>query len=426
MNERAKSLRYSITTLTPLHIGCGEFMTPVEYHVGDELIVPELERIFSKYPEAAVDFNDKLTTKSAEDLARTEMAKLIDPVVFEDREVRRYVVTPLHNDTGNFDSLKTLRGQIRNGQGEVKLVTKTTNHRPYIPGSSIKGAFRTAWAYEQCNSDLNIFDAVSGLAWQGTDRNADQRLNSRVFQAPSRRREEDGRTSRDIYAAFDVFRSFQIGDSTSRPPDEVLLLVAERVLSAQIKARAGGAPADDKFRARFKDFPVFFEAIDENFSFDGRISFDRMLLTEEQARRTIGWTESQTGLTPEKVLQAVNRFAADLCQWEIDYFERIEDDPRNCDVVDVLSFYDELKTKIRDAPPNVCFFSFGHGSGWHKLTIGLMLEKRMRRDQFAELRRSVDLARDRADFEYPKSRRLVMNGKTSAYSPFGWVQLKLV
>jgi CRISPR type III-A-associated RAMP protein Csm5 len=129
MNLGAKSLSYTITTLTPLHIGCGEFMTPVEYHIGDELIVPELERIFVKYPDAADQFNDKLATKSGEDLARTEMGKLIDPIVFEDREIRRYAVTPLHNDTGNFDSLKTLRGQVRNGQGEVKLAVKTTNHR---------------------------------------------------------------------------------------------------------------------------------------------------------------------------------------------------------------------------------------------------------------------------------------------------------
>src|SRR5262245_16334771 len=98
MTQGAKSFRYTITTLTPLHIGCGEFMTPVEYHLGDELIVPELERIFAKYPEVGDQFNDKLASKSGEELARTEMGKLLDPVVFEDREIRRYAVTPLHND----------------------------------------------------------------------------------------------------------------------------------------------------------------------------------------------------------------------------------------------------------------------------------------------------------------------------------------
>ncbi|HKX30236.1 MAG TPA: type III-A CRISPR-associated RAMP protein Csm5 [Blastocatellia bacterium] len=424
MKSIAKLYDYSLTTLSPLHIGAGEMMTPLEYHVSDALIVPELPSLFAKYPDAAEQFTEQLAAKSARDLARIEMGELVDPEVLADGEIRRYAVAPLHNDTRDFDSLNALADEVRNGRAEVWLATKTVDHRPYIPGSSIKGALKTAWAYEQCRNTPSIFDAVSGLAWQGYDRATDQRLISRVFHAPPRR-DQDRRGARDRDESLDLFHTLQIGDSESLIPDEVLLLVAERLLSAQIKARADASPVNDRFRARFHGPWIFCEAIDENFSFNGRLSFDDRLLTAEPAKRVLGWSPTQSELTPEKVLRAVNNFAADLCQWEIEYFERLDYDPDYCDVTDALSFYDELSVKIKDAPPDTCYFSLGYGSGWHKLTIGLLLEKRIRREEFSEIRRGLNLAKDRLEFEYPKSRRLVMNGAASAYSPFGWVRLKL-
>jgi CRISPR type III-A-associated RAMP protein Csm5 len=367
MKRVAKVYHYSLTTISPLHIGSGELMTPLEYHVADALIVPELPRLFAKYPEAADSFNEQLADKPARELSRTEMGELVDPVIFTDPEVRRYAVTPLHNDARDFDSLNALADEVRNGRAEVWLATKTMDHRPYIPGSSIKGALKTAWAYEQCKTTPGIFDAVSGLAWQGYDRSADQRLVSRVFQAPTQKRDQQRKDAREKDEPSDLFRALQIGDSESLRSDEVLLLVAERLLSAQIKARTDASPVNDRFRARFHGPWNFCEAIDENFSFNGRISFYERLLTEEPARRALGWSQSQSEFTPERLLQAANGFAADLCQWEIEYFERIDDRLDHCDVTDALSFYDELNAKIREAPPDTCYFSLGYGSGWHKL-----------------------------------------------------------
>ena len=425
MKRVAQRYNYSVTTLAPLHIGSGEVMAPLEYHIADDLIVPELDLIFAKYPDAAARFTELLSAMSGRELARTEMGELIDPAVFDDAAIRRYSITPFQNDAKKFDSLDKLSGEIKARQAEVRLFIKTPKHEPYIPGSSIKGALRTAWAYEQCKTGQNIYDAISGLAWQGYEKNADQRLTMQVFYSPAQKRERERREFRERDAAFDVFRVLQVGDSQPRPSDEVLLLVAERVLSANVGARTNGEPDDDRYPARFDDNWVFDEAIDEHFNFDGQIAFNESLLMDETAKRVMRWNQAQSELTLEKILQAVNRFAADLCQWEIEYFERIDDNPKRCDVIDVLSFYDELKTKIEEAPPDTCYFSLGRGSGWHKLTIGLLLEKRMRRDQFAEVRRRLNLAKNRIDFEYPKSRKLVMNGNNSAYSPFGWVKLKV-
>ncbi|HEY9231132.1 MAG TPA: hypothetical protein VIS78_03275, partial [Blastocatellia bacterium] len=117
------------------------------------------------------------------------------------------------------------------------------------------------------------------------------------------------------------------------------------------------------------------------------------------------------------------RFAGDLCQWETEYFTAFATASREVDVEPVLEFYKYLAAEIRSAPPHTLYFSIGHGSGWHKLTVGLLLEKRLSGERFAELRRSLKLADRHTDFAYPKSRKLVMGGENRADSPFGWVRL---
>lgn len=429
MKEVSRKYSYKLTTLAPLHIGTGEVMTPLEYVIGDDLIVPELDRVFAKYPAAAEKFARQLTAQSAERLARTGLDQLIDSQAVNDPDVCRYKVAPFIFKESAFDSLNALEARIEAGQANVKLAIKTPDNRAYIPGSSLKGAFKTAWLYQQCQRTPNMVDQLAEKAWQTGEQAAEAFLSSRLLHPKPQPGDERTNTRRDKDAAYDVFRALQIGDSDGQAADAALTLVAEDVLSAPVKARNDAVPQPGEVKAGFKNYPIFLEAIDEQLSFTGRILFAQGLLNDQPAKRTLGWNETQSGLTLEKLCGAVNQFAADVCQWEIEFFERLAEGAKDCDCEDVLSFYDKLKAQIAEASEQpattACYFSLGHGSGWHKLTVGLLLEKKLGQIKFRELRESLYLGDRHAKFEFPKSRKLVMCGRTRAYAPFGWAKLEI-
>ncbi|MBL8191788.1 MAG: type III-A CRISPR-associated RAMP protein Csm5 [Acidobacteria bacterium] len=427
MREVSRKYNYQLTTLTPLHIGTGEVMTPLEYLIGDDLVVPELDRVFTKYPAAAEHFARNLAGASAEKLARVGLDQLIDSKVVGDPEVCRYKIAPFIFKENSFDSLNALDNCIEAGQANIKLAIKTPDNRVYVPGSSLKGAFKTAWLYQQCRQVPNLVDQVAEKAWHTGENAADAFLSSRVLHPKPQPGDEQRKIRRERDAAFDVFRALQISDSGTLPSDDTLTLIAEDVLSAPIKTGNKETAEPAKVHAGFKNYPIFLEAIDERLSFTGRLLFAQGLLNGQPANRVMGWNDVQSSLTLEKLCAAVNQFAADLCQWEIEYFERLAAETKNCDCDDVLNFYDDLKaqieTVVQSESSSACYFSLGHGSGWHKLTIGLLLEKKLEPAKFLDLRERLNLAPRHIQFEFPKSRKLVMSGRTRAYAPFGWVKM---
>ena len=414
--ERLQRWSYMATTRSPLHIGTGEEMTPLEYHIGNDLIVPDLDKIFSKYPVEVERFSQNLARVSSSDLARTRLSSLLDRKILEDQHVWRYSMPAIRNSATRFDSLNRLKNEIAREHGKIKLAIKSPDYRAYIPGTSLKGAFKTAWAYNQCLKTPRLLETVlAKLKEHGSriEKNAEQVLMASVFQAPAQPKD----------AAYDIFRVLQIGDSQPRKADDVMILIAERVLSAGIYASDPPAPAATA-SASYKTYWVFCEAIDENLVFSGSLAVDQGLLNDSSARRLMGWNDAQLGLSVTNLCQAANKFAADLCEFEIEYFDSLQPDERNYDAEAVINFYLDLRESIADVPANMCFLPLGHGSGWHKLTIGLLIEKKLSLVEFAEMRRATNLARQHTQFIFPKSRKLVMDGERSACSPLGWLKLE--
>jgi len=125
-------------------------------------------------------------------------------------------------------------------------------------------------------------------------------------------------------------------------------------------------------------------------------------------------------LSIKRICEAVNTFAADVCKWEQKYFRQV--DEFGCDTIvrfyeGLLSYVEEVKTRT-----DTLLLSIGQGSGWHKMTVGLLLEKAMPKDQFDRIRTGT--SRRREEFQYPKSRKLVMRADQIVWAPFGWIALR--
>lgn len=434
VNSVTKNYRYTLTTITPVHIGNGEIMSPLEFFihdrmidgdaVADRIIVPDLEKLFAQAPKLAENFSHQLQRKAAHDLATTTFNELIgdnkiaSPIIDETRRYSTRIVDT--KDLYHF-AMKQLRAELsKRKPGEVRLATKDARFRAYIPGSSIKGALRTAWLYAQCCEHEKILNSVLKEIDTGYKKAVagDNALKKEIIQS-----------DRDAFnGCYDLFRVVQIGDSEALPANEVLCLVAERVLSAGVR-NSNSIATQTNVNANYKDYWVFCESIYRNLNFTGRIAFQNRLLKDAQAQQIMGWKREQESFTLERLIKAVNRFAADSCQWEIDYYQQLPT-ADHYNIESILKFYQERLAKIKTAPDDTCYLSIGHGAGWHKMTIGMLLadkKNKQRMDQFIQWRErsGLNLAPDRTDFQFPKSRKLAMKDQQLAQRPLGWVKLKL-
>ncbi|MBK7996642.1 MAG: type III-A CRISPR-associated RAMP protein Csm5 [Blastocatellia bacterium] len=228
-------------------------------------------------------------------------------------------------------SFQHLEQELKNKNGKIRLATKTSDYEVYIPGSSIKGALRTAWLYQQCLNDENLLQKI---AREEKDKFADRVLNENTLQASTNPKERQDK-------AFDLFRVLQVGDSQSQVAEKVLGLVAEKILNARVLLKDKGKTVT----AEFKPSWTFYEAIRNDSEFSGKLTLDVGLLTNSRAVDKMGWNKQQRNFSLASLCQAVNQFAKDIVEWEIDYFSHIEQKAEHCEVDKLIAFYQELQKK---------------------------------------------------------------------------------
>ncbi len=144
--------RLKITTLTPVHIGCGEDYTPTDYVIHDDAL----------YAFDSVSAADALPPNAKEELrkvlqgnVRDDALMRIQKLFYEQRESLMAQATHyLWVARGIADLYQRRIGQVarREKQGtnvinQLEIERSFYNpvsHRLVIPGSSLKGAIRTA------------------------------------------------------------------------------------------------------------------------------------------------------------------------------------------------------------------------------------------------------------------------------------------
>ena len=127
-----------ITFLTPVHIGTGEELNPFDFVIKDKMLhLIDLERWLSDNSENT-DISNAFSNKSFTDLRRF----VADNIALE-KYARANI--PVESDRLIEDYKAALRGSRAENQVLVMPLPRGMKYgKPYIPGSSIKGAIRTA------------------------------------------------------------------------------------------------------------------------------------------------------------------------------------------------------------------------------------------------------------------------------------------
>jgi len=134
-----KKWKVTLTPLTPIHIGDGEMMDPTEYIAKDGYVYYLNQIAFMSHLLSS----GKNTLKQALDSSNMESIIRIMADNF-DADNKLHWKSRTKVDANFCNLWKQNLKNVRNSQQLHRFIRNQANDQPYIPGSSIKGAIRTA------------------------------------------------------------------------------------------------------------------------------------------------------------------------------------------------------------------------------------------------------------------------------------------
>ena len=267
------------------------------------------------------------------------------------------------------------------------LCLKTPDHRPYIPGSELKGAIRTAVLAKMLNDDVNLLRQLA----QNLRPNMTRGQMNALWQGNEwlllRRNQND----RDAHN--DLFRGISISDSEPLPTDALRIYAAKRLNMS-------------------RDVTVFVEAIAPNSETKVTLSVacpDRWL-------QAIGLTDKSGWLDWTKLAHALYEHSNAILDFIAKKFPARE-------FPQVQAKAQKLKEQNKPDEPLVCL---GWGQGFLSITMTEPLRQKFP-TAYETLRQAMAQAighygHTQAN-NFPKTLWVALDRNSQPSDLFGWVQL---
>ncbi len=310
------------------------------------------------------------------------------------------------------ERITDLRPMIRNGMGQL-----------YIPGSSIKGAIRTAIAYyllkhgDRYNVPKN--QKVSEI---------EKKLRSRLGELGNKHKQkfaDDDLFMDTLFSEYTLIYQGKTYNGSSQNTDFLRALSVsdcEPLIEGKLTTKKGQTiplnlpvVVEVIVSSRFPDYLAKYRAsLYVEMVRNVQTTFTLTLDTE-----MLSWFKHKQGMdlpfqNLEELLKICQEFSQEQWDYEHDYWNEIVNNPRaagkNLYFNDIRQFYE----------PEKCPFStrLGWGSGMTGTTVDLLFDDELR----ADIRDTCGLKAPQ--FEAPKSRRSVVNHNGEIKFVPGWVKLK--
>lgn len=389
--------RATARTLTPLHIGSGDRMRQGLDFLEHEgyLWVPRQARLVEALVDEAVQGGMDLT-QAVQFITGKTLQGLQQAGWLRDE----------HFDLERALFGYRLRGRTSasGGQGELHVHVKNVYGRPFVPGSSVKGALRSIFLRHLAAGDSRapeIERRPTSRPGRFVGTVAARKLERRHFVPGSPPPRKDPN--------YDLWRALRVLDSQPLPPS-VLVLGHVHVLSSASGGRTGKVLTYDV------------EAIAQGTSIVLGFEVDRWLFQDRRA----------TGLSFRK--EHLERFTTDLCCFangesctvlaaEEEALRKMRDNPYAQKACQAVAW---LRERVEEAQPDEMVLPVGRGTGWRNKTLGRVLLERLSPQEFERLVRDFHLGRGRwrSGGPVPLTRQVVQVGQDQV-SPLGWLKVKL-
>lgn len=381
MNKLHTKLNAEITVLSPLHVSSGQkLLRDFDWlarngrvYVFDQSTLFDLVLTRAEKDRGSnlAAITDTLMGMSLPDLERAGWLEKGD--FRDDSPIFRYI----------------LRGEPH--MGEISEQIKDGYGRPYLPGSSLKGALRTMllWGINQkIQPSLDLQYLLDKHPRDRKPKKAAERFEKNTFgETPNR----------------DWLRALQVSDSPALPA-ESLRLEGVNVFPTARQGQAG--------------LNLDLETIREGTTFTVPITIDEYGFQPEIAKQ-LGWEGQRRWLTDlAKLGRTYNRHRLSD---EAEYLQG-KSAPRATQ----LFYHRLINNEFGNLAKDEFLLQVGWGTGWGSKTLGGLLQKNQL--QFSRVVTDYRLSRSRKVYQagdlFPSSRKLVLRGGATAV-PLGWLKIKL-
>lgn len=340
-------LSVKIETLSPLHIASGREELFLDYDFvrqGNQILVMDIDKMLQR-------------------VAEHKLKEQLEPRI--------------SNLISSSEYSECLAYQLRiDGDTPQRLVAqqKDAYFHPYLPGSSIKGAIRTAilWAHFQKPFNLHQLDPNPKYAFSHLEHDI---------------------LGQDPY--HDLLRALKVTDFYP------LTQVTMEALKIQTYTLSGQPP-------RLKPNPrlvTWVEAIPEDTDFLGEIWLEDYLLNIQELS------------FPQKA-DWLRQFQVSCSQFSSTIIDREQQFYSQYGLPSIANFY--LKLKQIKKSPDSFLLPLAWGTGWHTKTIA----SRLSPQEIQQIVRRYKLNKKRDYPIFPKTRRLAQRGNRPLI-PLGWVNITL-
>lgn len=396
-------MKLQIKTLSPIHIGNGEKYNGLSY----------VEDIFSTPKKVfIVDFD--LIKKI---LNQTELQAFMDWVVSED-----------HPSWFKFCKFKLNKPQLQN---EFKRIASYTfpnystekylrdiecfikqSNKPYIPGTELKGAIRTAVAYHLLQKDnhwnwlkgeLESFgrqyrDELKRIPGQKGNwvREIKRKLVKETGKLEENMQTRLFRANKIEDAKYDLLKLLYIGDTETKTPNSCLFVSNVEVTGIN------------------RGFSIFQEFLKEDqiFTCQGFKLGNDNKMTTNLILDKLGFGPEQKWIISDikNLFQCCYEFTGRLLREEIDYFNHLNE----------LQIVTKLRDIQRQNTPDSPVIRLGKNEGYFSLTMGLLVKDKDKTLYDSVLCHATKNTSYTGNF--PKTRRIV-NLSNNEQDTLGWVKL---
>jgi CRISPR-associated protein Csm5 len=287
------------------------------------------------------------------------------------------------------------------GSAAISELIKDVADRPYLPGSSLKGAIRSAlaWAYAPELAER----AFAEFSQKGRT-NADTALEKELFYGT----EGVGRRV-DNHVLRDVLRGLHIADSAPSS-------VGPELLAVQV------FPPSSKGRGAIT---VDIEALPAGVDLRAALHLERYMFDAEEARCVLKFKQWPQRLQPEALAKACRERAAALIAGERKFFSSTR-------APEIDRVYADLEQRLASLDARSFLLAVGWGAGWRSKTLDDRLSATPERAaEFAHAVKQYNLKNNRTKSGrfspgdlFPATRKLVYSGGRPR-QPLGWLQVTI-
>ena len=378
--------KYQLQTITPVHIGTGETLN-------------FMDGCYTNGRWYHIDLDKVLAHPS------TDLNALTSDMVQRGFRWERYLQQ--HNTDLSELSAYHLSCPQNPEDVEIREAIKTIGDRPYIPGSTLKGAIRTALLGEVLSESDEIYS--ESLSWLETLIDQEPRGNPRREQ-PAQRIES---------LAFgkdpnrDLLRALHVSDTMPVDSDTLEIGLAWTLTLDQ----------NDQLVQKIdrgREYKNFVQHIQTGQRLTFTLKIDENLFREQEKTR-LDFSPLQ-----EKVLRDI----AEVCRSATDVLMRSEQDFFDYyRLPEIANVYDRLIVENNKLPEEEFLLQIGWGTGYRANTVAsLYTEDEEPPIDWMDLRERFRLGESRSqrgyydEREFPKTRRISYRGQ-NPIAPLGWVKI---